>query len=410
MANRVMRMPQNTSILQTYCASSEQKGQVQPKFKGKFLGLKPMLQRLLSPKDKIQSKPQLQKMGSPEEESLQAKSLMMKSTGGGGVATSALTSRLSSSKSNGSPLPVSTNQFMSNAFGTDFSKVRIHTGNDAIQMNQNLNARAFTHGSDVYFNRGEYSPNTSKGKRLLGHELTHVVQQQAVQRQTIQRTKDEKKPCSVHVYDNSDPKDTAVIPDDKSGIGVSSVDDMVSKVKAYVADPKNNCSCVHRLEINGHGADGNQSVGAGKGNDADKILDADSKASHLNKLSTIKFCSKGLFMLLGCHIGRSERGKKLLSRLANILPGKLIGGAKHYTGGTGLGNKRVTGEGDKPNTKYSERDPFLTSKYVRWHVVIDGKEYIINGDKTNSTEGQSKLKKGDQIKVVKPDGEVIKIK
>ena len=66
---------------------------------------------------------------------------------------------------------------MSNAFGTDFSSVRVHTGSNAVQMNQGLNARAFTHGSDVYFNKGEYSPNSSNGKSLLAHELTHVVQQ-----------------------------------------------------------------------------------------------------------------------------------------------------------------------------------------------------------------------------------------
>ena len=210
------------------------------------------------------------------------------------------------------------------------------------------------------------------------------------------------------MYDNSNPKDTAVIPGDGSGIGVSSVSDMVSKVNAYV-NTLPSCDCISRLEINGHGADGNQSVGAGLGNEADKILDADSKESHLNQLASIKFCPTGLFMLLGCHVGRS-RGKKLLSRLAGILPGKLIGGAKHYTAGVGMGNKRVTGKGDAPKTPYSEKDPFLTSPYVRWHIVLDGKEYVINGDETTSTEGKTKLKKAKKIKVVLPDGEVRKIK
>ncbi|MEM9885315.1 MAG: DUF4157 domain-containing protein [Bacteroidota bacterium] len=107
---------------------------------------------------------------------LQTKSLQRKSEGGG-IATSALASQLNNSKGSGSPLPTSTNSFMSNAFGTDFSKVRVHTSDKAIQMNQNLNARAFTHGSDVYFNKGEYAPNSSSGKQLLAHELTHVVQQ-----------------------------------------------------------------------------------------------------------------------------------------------------------------------------------------------------------------------------------------
>ena len=63
-------------------------------------------------------------------------------------------------------------------FNTDFSSVRFHTDGAAIQKAEALQARAYTYGSDIYFNRGEYSPGTSGGKRLLGHELTHVVQQQ----------------------------------------------------------------------------------------------------------------------------------------------------------------------------------------------------------------------------------------
>ena len=112
-----------------------------------------------------------------EEDKIQRKPLMMKSEGGAPVATQALGSQLNSSKGSGSPLPSGTNSFMSNAFGTDFSNVRVHTDSKAQQMNQGLNARAFAHGSDIYFNSGEYNPGSSEGKRLLGHELTHVVQQ-----------------------------------------------------------------------------------------------------------------------------------------------------------------------------------------------------------------------------------------
>ncbi len=112
-----------------------------------------------------------------EEENIRRKPLMMKSEGGTPVATPALSAQLGSSKGSGSPLPSTTNNFMSKAFGADFSNVRIHTGNRAVQMNEGLQARAFAHGSDIYFNRGEYNPNSSQGKRLLSHELTHVVQQ-----------------------------------------------------------------------------------------------------------------------------------------------------------------------------------------------------------------------------------------
>jgi len=123
-----------------------------------------------------------------EEEQLQMKPLMKKTESNSQAAASpALHSRLNSSKGSGTPLPPATNKFMSRAIGVDFSGVRVHTGNDAVQMNQNLRARAFTHGSEIYFNRGEYNPGTPEGKRLLGHELTHVVQQQPWNSFLIQR-------------------------------------------------------------------------------------------------------------------------------------------------------------------------------------------------------------------------------
>ena len=68
---------------------------------------------------------------------------------------------------------------MEESFGRDLSQVRIHTGGDSVQMNQNLQARAFTHKNDIYFNSGEYNPSSSSGKFLLAHELTHTVQQGA---------------------------------------------------------------------------------------------------------------------------------------------------------------------------------------------------------------------------------------
>jgi hypothetical protein len=68
---------------------------------------------------------------------------------------------------------------MSNRFGVDFSQVKIHTDNEAVQMNRELNANAFTNGSDVYFNEGKYQPGSDQGKKLLAHELTHVTQQRA---------------------------------------------------------------------------------------------------------------------------------------------------------------------------------------------------------------------------------------
>ncbi|MEJ8816342.1 eCIS core domain-containing protein [Lacibacter sp. H407] len=86
---------------------------------------------------------------------------------------------LSSSKGAGTALPSGTKQFMESRFGADFSGVRIHTGSYAENLSSTIHAQAFTHGNDIYFNAGKYSPNTSAGGTLLAHELTHTIQQGA---------------------------------------------------------------------------------------------------------------------------------------------------------------------------------------------------------------------------------------
>ena len=92
-------------------------------------------------------------------------------------ASDQVTSSIQSNRGNGSPLPAETRGFMENRFGTNFSNVRIHSGPEANNLSQNLNADAFTVGQDVFFNSGKYAPTTYSGKKLLAHELTHVVQQ-----------------------------------------------------------------------------------------------------------------------------------------------------------------------------------------------------------------------------------------
>jgi hypothetical protein len=81
-------------------------------------------------------------------------------------------------RSPGHPLPSSTRSFMEPRFGEDFSQVRVHTDTQAADSAHQVNALAYTVGSDVVFGAGQYAPETSYGKRLLAHELTHVVQQQ----------------------------------------------------------------------------------------------------------------------------------------------------------------------------------------------------------------------------------------
>lgn len=94
--------------------------------------------------------------------------------------------KLNNSAGRGSPMDAATKAFMETRFGTDFTAVRIHTNTDAVRMSNALGARAFAYGRDVYFNRGEYQPTSLEGRRLLAHELTHVVQQgAAIQRKAI---------------------------------------------------------------------------------------------------------------------------------------------------------------------------------------------------------------------------------
>ncbi len=88
-------------------------------------------------------------------------------------------SKLNRTKGTGSPLPADSRVQMEGAFGRDFSNVRIHTGSQAVEMNRGLNAKAFTHGSDIYFNSNTYDAKSTQGKGLLAHELTHTVQQSA---------------------------------------------------------------------------------------------------------------------------------------------------------------------------------------------------------------------------------------
>lgn len=88
-----------------------------------------------------------------------------------------LASRLNQRKVGGLPLSPALNEQMSTAFQKDFSGVRLHTDAEAVSMSDELNAQAFTYGQDIYFNAGKFQPETREGRGLLGHELTHTVQQ-----------------------------------------------------------------------------------------------------------------------------------------------------------------------------------------------------------------------------------------
>lgn len=82
-------------------------------------------------------------------------------------------------RSPGQSLSAATRAFMGGRFGHDFSGVRVHADGEAADAARAVRARAYTVGSNIVFGEGEYAPSTAAGQRLLAHELTHVVQQQA---------------------------------------------------------------------------------------------------------------------------------------------------------------------------------------------------------------------------------------
>src|SRR5829696_8406704 len=79
-------------------------------------------------------------------------------------------------RSPGQPLDPGTRAFMEPRFGHDFGRVRVHTDTKAAESAQAVNALAYTVGHDVVFGADQYAPRTSEGRRLLAHELVHVVQ------------------------------------------------------------------------------------------------------------------------------------------------------------------------------------------------------------------------------------------
>jgi hypothetical protein len=91
--------------------------------------------------------------------------------------TPGLESRIQSLEGGGQPFPESVRAFFEPRLGYDFSQVRVHTDGGAAKAARTLNAHAFTFGRNIVFGPGEYAPETAAGKKLVAHELSHVVQQ-----------------------------------------------------------------------------------------------------------------------------------------------------------------------------------------------------------------------------------------
>ena len=107
-----------------------------------------------------------------EDEEIQAK------PHGGSVprVSTGLEGRIRGLKGGGEPLPASERHFFEPRLGGDLRSVRVHTSSAAQEMAGALKARAFTPGTNNAFGAGQFAPGTVIGRRLLAHELVHVLQ------------------------------------------------------------------------------------------------------------------------------------------------------------------------------------------------------------------------------------------
>ena len=117
-----------------------------------------------------------------EEETLQRKET---GSASGGMSAPPVVGEVLSGA--GRPLDSSVRAFMEPRFGHDFSNVRVHTDSRAAESAKSVNAQAYTVGSNVVFGAGSYRPASTEGKKLIAHELTHVMQQRKTSGAALQR-------------------------------------------------------------------------------------------------------------------------------------------------------------------------------------------------------------------------------
>jgi len=111
---------------------------------------------------------------------MEKQALMQRKTGKDSRSADAVPGGFLHNLGAGQQLEERTRAFFEPRFGHDFSRVRVHTDSHAVDTARGVRARAYTIGRDIVFGSGEYAPATMEGKRLLAHELTHVVQQESV--------------------------------------------------------------------------------------------------------------------------------------------------------------------------------------------------------------------------------------
>jgi hypothetical protein len=127
----------------------------------------------------VQMQPVLQRQTEEEEEEeeeVQAQSAEAKPP----AVSGELEKRINNAKGGGQPLAENIRKPMEQAFGIDFGGVRVYADSEADTLSRDLGAKAFTSGQDIFFHDGDYSTNSDSGRKLISHELMHVVQQKGI--------------------------------------------------------------------------------------------------------------------------------------------------------------------------------------------------------------------------------------
>jgi hypothetical protein len=185
MADAVMRMPEPRAAQETGGSGSTAIPRLQricPECQEEVHSVQAPIQRVCSEcEEKLNGKPE-------GKLDLRAKEL----PGHTSEVTPGTQARIDALHGGGHPLPESERAFFEPRFGRDFGQVRLHTDSRAAESARTVNARAFTVGRNVVLGAGEYAPGNTEGRRLLAHELAHVIQQRAIGRTarpegTIQR-------------------------------------------------------------------------------------------------------------------------------------------------------------------------------------------------------------------------------
>lgn len=293
-AEQVMRMPQ--PVVQKQPEEEEEMLQTKP------VEISPLVQR------------QTEEEGEEEEETIQPKQASLQTP----LVSPSLESHIHSMKGKGQHLPASTRAFFEPRFGYDFFRVKVHADSEASEVAQATNARAFTVGRDIAFGAGQYAPETTEGRNLLAHELTHTIQQSGITRPMIQRQlfppipiivppAQRNAPVEVNAIDARQASRTAwykpwrysgpITSFFRGDVEMIDIASMVRNVIAHLARRR-----ISRLNIIDHGNEQVMEIGS------DSLSTAADVAAHAATLGRLRphFASNGFVHMQNCRAGQNR--------------------------------------------------------------------------------------------------------